>query len=67
MNEDAHSAVGYHQATMYDAGIQPKTNNASPDDRVTPTRKLSNVLNKSGSTASQCPFSAHTNGKESPN
>jgi len=63
MQEDRHSAVGQHQASMYDISNKQGMDGSQSDDRVTPSKRLSNTINRrSPSYAGQCPFSDHMNG-----
>jgi hypothetical protein len=65
MYEDSRSAVGQHQANMYEASTRASFHENPPEDRVTPTKRLSNSINKRSSIVSgQCPFSGAQAGAE---
>jgi hypothetical protein len=61
--EDRHSAVGQHQASIYDTSNRQGMDGNQSEDRLTPSKRLSNVLNRRPSiVGGQCPFSAQRNG-----
>ncbi len=65
MQEDYYSSLAQHQASMYDTSNRPVMDENQTDDRVTPSKRLSNVINRQPSLGGgQCPFSVQRNGTE---
>jgi hypothetical protein len=65
VQEDRYSSVGQHQASMYETINRPVTDENQSDDRLTPSKRQSNVINRRPSiVGGQCPFSALRNGTE---
>ncbi len=63
-NEDTHSAVGQHQASMYEK--KPFMDGNQSEDRISPVKRMSNSINRRPSiVGGQCPFSAQREGADS--
>lgn len=66
IHEDSHSAVGQHQANMYDTSNKRGSNINQNEGQLTPTKVPSNVINRRPSiVGGQCPFSGARNGTDS--
>ena len=56
--EDEHDALHQRQFTSQDAKASLNQGNKSPNEHLSPSRPLSNTINRKESTlAGQCPFS----------